>query len=117
MKEPLTFYLTAPEVTESSFKLPNGKVIILRRGDSYLTEDAEEQNFLSQQKYIGAKKLDDKEFRMWATLQFEKIPTVYNNSIQTEKDAEEFLWTSETEEYAINKLKENGYMVYKRNKK
>ena len=117
MNEPIVFYLASPEIVTYTIKFPSGKIHILKRGDKYTTEDKEEQDFLSKQKYIGAAKLNDKEFRMWATLQFDKIPTVYNKQIETKEDIEEYLWNSDTEQLAINKLKENGYTVYKNTKK
>jgi hypothetical protein len=117
IKEPLIFYLTAPEVSRYDLSLPNGKRLIFNQSTQYKTEDKEEQDFLSQQKYIGVKRMNDKEFRQWATLQFDSIPTIYNRSIQSKEDIEEHLWTSESEDYAINKLKESGYTVFKRNYK
>ena len=116
MDEPIVFYLTSPEVVTYTIKFPSGKIHILKRGDKYTTEDKEEQDFLSKQKYIGAAKLNDTEFRMWATLQFDKIPTVYNKQVENKEDIEEYLWNSDTEQLAINKLKENGYTVYKKKK-
>jgi len=116
--EPLTFYIVSPEVVKYTLKIPDtGKIIILRKGEEYSTEDKHEQDFLSQQKYLGVKRLSDKEFRVWATLQFDKIPTVYNGNISDPKDVEEFVWSSEFENEVIKKLKERGYIAYRANKK
>jgi len=117
MKEPKEFYIAASDVVNYTIKFPSGKIVILNRGDRYKTEDEAEIDFLSQQRYLACKGLDDKEFRVWATLQFDKIPTVYNKQVEKKEDIEEFLWNSDTEQMAINKLKENGYTVYKNSKK
>jgi len=116
--EPLTFYIVSPEVVRYSLKFPDtGKILILHRGDAYTTEDKTEQEFLSQQKYLGVRRFNDKEFRMWATLQFDRIPTVYNALIKDKKDVEEFVWSSEFENEVIKNLKERGYIVYRAKKK
>lgn len=116
MNEPITFYLVSPEIRSYTIKFPNGKILILNRGDSYRTEDKDEQEFLSKQKGIAGRKLDDQEFRKWFTLQYADIPTVYNTKIKDKTDVEEFVWNSDTEEYAVNRLKELGYTVYKKGK-
>ena len=113
--EPIIFYLAAPEVVQYSVKLPSGKIVLLKRGEDYKTEDAEEIEFLSKQRYFGARKLDDKEFRIWATLRYKNVPTV-DKVIEDKSYVEAMVWNSETEEYAVNKLKENGYTVYKKSK-
>ncbi|MFA7030414.1 MAG: hypothetical protein WC179_09075 [Candidatus Cloacimonadaceae bacterium] len=116
MNEPVTFYMVSPEVMRYSIKFPSGKILLLKKGETYTTEDKEEQDFLTRQKYLAAKKLDDKEFRMWATLQFNKLPTVYNKAISEPKDVEEFVWSSEFENAVVKKLKERGYIAYKSKK-
>ena len=116
MIEPIIFYVAAPDILKYSVKFPNGKIFIFHKGDTYETCDAEEIDFLSKQKFIAARKLDDKEFRVWATLRYKDVPTV-EKKITDKTEIEAFLWNSESEEYAVNKLKEHGYLVYKREKR
>ena len=113
--EPVKFYLVAPEIVNYSIKFPSGKIIILKRGDVYQTEDESEVEFLSKQRYIGVSKLNDKEFRLWATMRYKDVPTV-DKKIEDKTSIEAMLWNSESEEFAVNKLKELGYTVYKKHK-
>lgn len=115
--EPITFYLCALDAVRASFQLPNGKTIILSQTSDYTTTDKEEQDFFSQQRHVGAKRMDDAKFRTWATLQFSKLPTIFNTLIKEPKDVEEFVWSSESEAEVIKHLKENGYIVYKDKKR
>lgn len=112
--EPKVAYLANPEIVKYDIKFPSGKIITLTPNKTYKTEDADELDFLSKQKGIGLGKMNDKEFRMWATLQFDRIPTVYNDNIKDKKDVEEFVWSSEYENEIVQKLKDNGYIIYKK---
>lgn len=116
--EPLTFYVTSNAVLKVTIVIPSTKKrIVLSPGKSYETSDKDEIDYLSKQKFIAARKLGDKEFRTWATLQFKDLPTVYNTAIETPKDVEEFVWSSEFENEVISTLKERGYIIYHRKRK
>ena len=112
--EPITFYLSAVDAVKASFELPSGLNIVITQATPYTTSNEEEIDFLSKQRFLGVKRLTDKEFRFFATKQFNKIPTVYNKDIKGPKDIEEYAWTSDSEQRIIAKLKENGYIVYKK---
>lgn len=112
--EPVIFYLSAIDAVKATFELPNGKSIVLTQSVQYETSDDEEIEFLSKQRYVGVKRLGDKEFRYFAAKQFENLPTVYNEKIKSASDVEEFSWSSESEQRIIAKLRENGYIVYKK---
>ena len=114
--EPIIFYLSASDVVKGTYKLPSGSTIIITQSVPYSTTDDEEIEFLSKERFLGARRISDKEFRFFATKQFKDLPTVYNKNINSAKDVEEFVWTSESEQRIIAKLRENGYIVYKRDK-
>ena len=113
MTEPLIFYISRYEIADMGIALPNGKRISLSRGDEYKTSDPEEIAFLTDVKGLGARKMDDAEFRGWATTQFDNLPTIDRLDIKTVKDVETHLWTSSFEKIIISFLKTKGWIVTK----
>ena len=109
MNEPLTAYITAYEVMEYTIKFPSGKVIRLTQGGSYTTEDKDELDFLSKQQFVGLKKMNDKEFRIWATKRLAELPSVYNQNVTEEVIRNAISFTQEEEQAYRNAIKE-GYI-------
>lgn len=113
MKEPTIFYVARYEIAEISVTLPNDKVIVFKRGTEYSTEDEEEIAFLTGVKGLGARKMEDKEYRGWATAQFEKLPLIDRHDIKSVQDVEEYLWNSSFEKLIVTFLKSKGWIVKK----
>jgi len=108
MNIPKKIYLTDQGMVVAKFKLPNEKLINIRRGTTYRTEDQEELNFFSKQKGIGISDIDGKELKRFIAQQ--TIPTV-DNVVITADMVDQFKWTTEAEAALIAVLKEKGYAV------
>ena len=108
MDIPKKITLAGFDVVRAKFELPNGKIIVLRRGETYETSDPEELDFFSTQRVVNIRKPEGKELEKYISQQL--LPTVDNLTITAEM-VDEFKWSTEAEERVIAKLIERGYKV------
>jgi hypothetical protein len=87
--------------------LPSGKVILLKNGQSYVTSDPDELNFIRTLKGVQIHEVSDKELRAFVN-KLPDVPTVDKD--MTEEEAKKYLWHDEDEDYVIEVLKEKGYI-------
>lgn len=105
--------LSKRNAIKGEFKLPNNKVIVIKRGKEYITADQTELDFFSKQKAVIIMDLNDQEFLSYAAKNPLDLPTVQNRSLTIEDVIDKKLSTDE-EEAVVNKLKDMGYTIYKR---
>jgi len=117
MQEPCIFYLASGDIAKYNITLPNGKCVSLIRNGKYQTCDPDEIDFLTRQKGLGCKKLDDAEFRVWVTKHYNSLPVVENKDIKTLEDVEEFITRVGMEPLIVQALKLRGYNVFLRKQK
>jgi len=87
--------------------LPSGKVILLKNGQSYVTSDPDELNFIRTLKGVQIHEVSDKELRAFVN-KLPDVPTVDKG--MTKEEAKKYLWHDEDEDYVIEVLKEKGYI-------
>ena len=107
---PKIFFISRTDIVNISIALPNGKNLMLTTDSSYQTDDPEEIDFLSQIKGVGCRDLNDKEFKGWATAQFDRLPSIDKN-ISSPEEVREFLWHDTEETIAKSSLQANGWMT------
>ena len=106
--EPIVFFLSRQNVISYQVKLPNGDGVLFTPVKGYTTSDPEEIDFLSQQKAIGARRITDSEYRLWATKKFSELPT-YDNDLISKDEIAEFLLSSPQEVLLKSILESAGY--------
>lgn len=87
--------------------LPSGKVILLKNGQSYVTSDPDELNFIRTLKGVQIQDVSEKELRAFVN-KLPDVPTVDKDI--TEEEAKKYLWHDEDEDYVMEVLKEKGYI-------
>lgn len=105
----MIFFISRFNVSRYAITLPSGKKIVLMGGKSYTTDDPDEIKFLSSQKGLGVRKVEDREYRIWATKKFNELPTCDNKEL-TKEDLTEFLLSSPQEKLLKSILESNGYI-------
>lgn len=109
--EPVTFFNSRPEISRREITLPSGKKIVLsRQTPHYRTEDKDEIEFLSKVSFVGARKLDDAEYRIWMTSEYSKLPNLEKRDISSE-DIEAYVANGAYEDTIIKALRAKGYTV------
>lgn len=106
--EPIIFFLSRENVMSFQVKLPNGNGVLFTPISGYTTSDPEEIEFLSQLKAIGARRITDREYRLWATKKFSELPT-YDNDMISKDEIAEFLLSSPQEVLLKSILESAGY--------
>lgn len=87
--------------------LPSGKVILLKNGQSYVTSDPDELNFIRTLKGVQIQDVSEKELRAFVN-KLPDVPTVDKDI--TKEEAKKYLWHDEDEDYVMEVLKEKGYI-------
>lgn len=87
--------------------LPSGKVILLKNGQSYVTSNPDELNFIRTLKGVQIQDVSEKELRAFVN-KLPDVPTVDKDI--TEEEAKKYLWHDEDEDYVMEVLKEKGYI-------
>ena len=113
MQEPMIFGPSREEISVMTIALPSGKIIEIKRGSTYRTEDPEEIEFLSKLSGVFCRKVTDSEFRTWAMAKLDSMPSVDNPQIKTVEDVAEYLWKDPIERLVMDHLKNLGYIVTK----
>lgn len=94
-------------IVRREIKLPSGKIILLKQGQSYVTSSEEELSFIRTLKGIQIQDVTEKELRAYIS-KLPEIPTVDKNI--SKEDAKKYLWHDEDEDYVLEVLKQKGYI-------
>lgn len=115
MQVPVTYYNSRYGVIRRSISLPNGKVIVLCSSTpEYTTSDPEEIAFLSGVSFLGSKTASDSEVHAALAKNYDNIPSIHS-PVKSVEEIFEHTPFSVFENIAIERLRENGYTVEKKN--
>ena len=108
---PKVFYILANEISKYTIKFPSGKEIVLLKGTTYSTSDAEEIEFLRIQKGLGVSdpcSTKDNFMRYIGSIYSEQ-PTLEQMFGKTEDELSKYLLSTMSENLVIDHLIKSGY--------
>ena len=108
--EPRKVSIVGYNVVRFEITLPNGVLLKLTPGQSYITSDAEELEFLSMQKGISITPINDAEYRRHFTKLVSELPTVFNKEMSHD-ETKAFFWNTGEEKAVVEELRKRGYTI------